>query len=117
MLKFKEPWGGTELDAYFKKDTYCFKKQNRMYLGMLTIDPDFGFLEPFCDVTVNLPREMLTGKNCAFVDTNNAPFLPRFLVENGLAEPTGNFGFSGYCAYPEYRFNMEEINKHLPQEG
>lgn len=117
MLNFVNPWTGEIECAELTKDTYCFKRQNRMYLGLLTLDPDSGFMSPYCDITVNLPDETLTGESYAFVDTNNAPFLPRFLAENGLAEPTGLFGFSGFCAYPEYRFNMEEIHKHLSQEG
>lgn len=113
MLNFTNPWTREVESAYITTDTYVFKKQNRMYLGLLTIDPDFGFPSPYCDITVNLPDEDLSGENCAFVDTNNAPFLPEFLESNGIAEPTGMYGFSGWCAYPEYRFNMGEVRKHL----
>lgn len=116
MLTFNSPWTGEANEAYITVDQYVFKKQGRMYLGLLTVDKEFDFLEPYCDITVNLPNESLSGEDCAFVDTNNAPFLPDFLEENGLAEPTGMLGFSGFCVYPEYRFNMAEISKHSPNE-
>lgn len=113
MLNFVNPWTGEIECAELTKDTYCFKKQNRMYLGLLTLDPDFGFMSPYCDITVNLPDERLSGEDCAFVDVNNAPFLPKFLEANGLAEPTGMHGFSGWCVYPEYRFNMDKVCTNL----
>lgn len=113
MLSFINPWTGEIETATIAKDTYVFKGQGRMYLGLMTLDPDFGFMTPYCDITVNLPDEELTDDTCAFVDTNNAPFLPKFLEENGLAKPTGMHGFSGWCAYPEYRFDMEKVNKDL----
>lgn len=113
MLNFNNPWTGEIEVATITKDTYCFKRQGRMYLGLLTVDPDYGCYEPYCDITVNLPDEELSGEDCAFVDVNNASFLPDFLEANGLAEPTGLYGFSGWCAYPEYRFNMAEVAKHM----
>ena len=111
MLEFISPWTGEILDACIEKSQYV--KPARLYLGLRTRDYGEDYFEPYCDITVNLPGEMLSGENCAFVDTNNAPFIPGFLEANGLAEPTGMLGFSGWCVYPEYRFNMEEISKHL----
>lgn len=117
MLSFINPWTEEIETAAIVKDAYVFKGQGRMYLGLMTLDPDFGFMTPYCDITVNLPDERLTDETCAFIDTNNAPFLPSFLEENGLAKPTGMHGFSGWCAYPEYRFDMEAIEKHLDSAG
>ena len=113
MLKFTSPWTGNVHDAYIQEDAYAVN--GRIFLGLWTNDLDCpgGYFEPYCDITVNLPREPLTGKSCAFVDVNNAPFITRFLEENGLAEPTGVMGFSGWCAYPEYRFNMDAVREHL----
>lgn len=112
MLSFHNPWSNEIETAYIREDKYAYKRQNRLYLGLDTIDPDYGFAMPYCDITVNLPDEMLSGEDCAYVDVNNAPFLPRFLEENKLAEPTGMMGFSGWCCYPEYRFNMERVRSH-----
>lgn len=44
---------------------------------------------------------------CFFVDTNNCPWAPAFLEKYEIAEPTGKFGASGYCIYPEYRLVKE----------
>lgn len=118
MLNFVNPWTNEIETARIREDKYCMGK--RLYLGLDTIDPDCGFFEPYCDITVNLPDEMLSGEDCAFVDVNNCNWLPRFLEENGLAEPTGMMGFSGwgayteyrFYAYPEYRFNMERVRSH-----
>lgn len=68
---------------------------------------------PIDDITVNLPEEQITAENCNFVDTNNLPYIYSFLATNNLAHPTDNCGISGYCIYPEYQFNMDEIKKHV----
>ena len=66
---------------------------------------------PFATISVNLVGEDLTDKDCFFVDTNNCPWAESFLEDNGIAKPTGNIGFSGFCVYPEYRVNnlMTEV--------
>ena len=67
-------------------------------------------LEPYATLTVNLP-EQGGGKNFAFVDTNNFPEAPKLISENKLGKPTGNFGYSGYCTYPEYEFDPSALEK------
>ena len=57
---------------------------------------------PFATLSVNLPDEKLTNDKCFFVDTNNCPRAEEFLEKNGIAKPTGDFGYSGFCEYPEY---------------
>lgn len=61
----------------------------------------------FETISVNLTDEQLTDKDCFFVDTNNCPWAESFLEVNGIAKPTGNLGFSGFCVYPEYRMVMD----------
>lgn len=67
--------------------------------------------EPFDIITVNLPDEELSGDfNCtAFIDTNNVEGLWSFLIKNGIAEFTGRVGHSGFCSYPEFKFNLEKL--------
>lgn len=66
--------------------------------------------ESICDVSVNIPRESVTdSSNCAFVDVNNCPWLIMFLIKNGIAMPTGIIGYSGFCEYPEYYFNLDKL--------
>lgn len=64
---------------------------------------------PFATISVNLVDEDLTDDKCFFVDTNNCPWAEDFLVKNNIAEPTGEFGVSGYCIYPEYRLIKENL--------
>ena len=69
--------------------------------------------EPFATLTVNLDEsDALRSKYLAFVDTNNHPWAPKFLAESKLGKPVGTYGFSGFCAYPLYRFNVKGV-KHL----
>ena len=111
MLEFISPWTGEILDAVIEKSEYV--KPARLFLGLWTRNYGEEYFEPYCDITVNIPEEKLSGESCAFVDTNNAPFITEFLEKHNLAEPTGRLGFSGFCVYPEYKFNTEEISKHL----
>ena len=64
--------------------------------------------EPFACITVNL-ADADCDKDCAYVDTNNCPWAPRFLRQYKLAEPTGNYGSSGFCVYPEYKFDLTKL--------
>ena len=117
MRQFISPWTGEVFESHIGMDAYA--NNGRMVLNLIILDNEtfdgknYKFYEPYCDITVNLPGEILSGENCAFVDVNNAPFITPFLEENGLAEPTGMMGFSGWCAYPEYRFNMDAVREHL----
>ena len=77
-------------------------------------DVDDG--SPFAVVTVNLnyPLSDNSSPELAFVDTNNLPMISDWLVSTGLAVPTGHIGYSGYCLYPEFKFDLEKVgNKHV----
>ena len=63
----------------------------------------------FETISVNLEDEQLTDKDCFFVDTNNCPWAEKFLEDNGIAKPTGNLGFSGFCVYPEFKLIDESL--------
>lgn len=61
-------------------------------------------LEPYTDVTVNIPN-CKRGTGCQFIDTNNNdPSIIDWLEENEFGKCTGNFGHSGFCTYPEFNF-------------
>lgn len=66
--------------------------------------------EPFAVVSVNLPDERPSDEDCFFVDDNNCPWAPDWLWVNKIAEPTGKIGYSGFCAYPEFRL-VTEVKK------
>lgn len=69
-------------------------------------DEDCGCWFPYATVTVNL-RDLDDG--FAFVDTNNCPWAEDFINDNRLGKFTGEYGYSGWCAYPLYKFDMAKI--------
>ena len=62
-------------------------------------------------ITVCLNQKGI-GEDCAFVDTNNCPWAEDFIEAYGLGTYTGESRISGFCTYPLYRFNMEELKKY-----
>ncbi len=83
--------------------------------GALAVDLlDVKTGEIFATATVNLPDFMPTTideiLSYAYVDTNNNPWLILFLLDNHLALPTGRVGRSGFCEYPQYMFNLYNLN-------
>lgn len=74
----------------------------------LSIELITDFAEPFATLTVNLAEWTLPNDK-AFVDTNNCPWAEKFIADNKLGKPTGIKGASGYCVYPQYRFDMEKL--------
>ena len=66
--------------------------------------------EPYCNLTVNLPDSLIWGdERTAFVDTNNCPWAEEFIKENNLGVPMNYIARSGFCTYPLYRFNIENM--------
>ena len=88
---------------------YTYQYRNNGSLAILLFENDD---ELFCDMTVNI-NDTTTGSNCAFVDTNNNPWIIEFIVNNELGKPTGRCGTSGYCQYPEYEFDLTKMNDGL----
>lgn len=91
--------------VYLKVDNY--EIDNTLAILILDSDGDiYGVL------TKNIGESL--GDDCAFVDTNNlGEYIVHWIIENNLGQITGYFGTSGFCYYPEIRFNMDEIKKHL----
>ena len=73
-------------------------------LGIDLFEPGEG---PFARLTTNLCQKL--PENQAHLDTNNCPWAEEFVQENKLGKPVGKFGFSGYCVYPLYEFDMGVI--------
>jgi len=88
--------------------------KTQYYNGNLAItldcyDDEYNFWEPYGNLTVNLDKKL--PPNQAYVDTNNMPNAEAFIAEYNLGEPTGEYGFSGFCCYPLYRFYESEVIK------
>lgn len=64
-------------------------------------------------ITVNIESSDCIGdETCAYIDTNNLPWVEDFLQENKIAYPTGEYGFSGFCAYPLYKFDLRKLEEY-----
>ena len=87
-----------------------YVNNNNLYVQMLCHDE--AYVEPWCDLTVNLGIKL--PDNCAFVDVNNnGEEICQWLEANNLAKPTGRIVQSGFVAYPEYQFNMDVVAEYL----
>lgn len=104
--------GYSTYNVSLKQSTYTYN--GRLAVMLVSWENDGGELLPcpFSDLTVNLPDAQVSDEACGFVDTNNLPYIGKFLEENNLARPTSRFAASGYCRYPEYRFDLEAIAKY-----
>lgn len=97
---------GTTIPVTFRKSNYV--ENNNLYIGIVCWDE--GFPEPWSDLTVNL--SIKCDADCAFVDVNNnGEEIIDWLQKNNLAIPTGRVARSGFCMYPEVRFNKEFLEK------
>ena len=129
-------WGKDEAYVYDEKlDNYVLKTKNlkvyeledsdgnkiKLYPiiqtyrkgGRLAIELVDEHYELFTYLTVNLQHEMSkdNNKSLAFVDTNNNEWAERYIEKHNLGTKTGFFGLSGYCTYPEYRFDLSKLNE------
>ena len=62
---------------------------------------------PYATLTVNLDETL--PMNQAYVDTNNCAWAETFIHMNKLGVHTGKFKVSGFCTYPLYEFNLENL--------
>lgn len=66
---------------------------------------------PFADLTVNLTTNTAKG-NMAYLDTDNFPEGEYIVKKYKLGKFTGIYGYSGYCTYPLYELDIDEIKKY-----
>ena len=92
----------------FELNHYC--ENDNLYVGLITNEE--GYPEPWQNLTVNL--SVKCAPDCGFIDTNNnGEEIIDWLIENNLGKPTGKIRASGWCVYPEFKFNVSELEKHL----
>lgn len=78
-------------------------------LAVEALEKDYGCWVPYGSLTVFLEGQKLADDE-AFLDVNNFPDVERFVALYGLAKPTGRLGFSGFCVYPLYKFNLDILD-------
>ena len=108
MMTLKKKCFDEEIEIVFKINKYCVN--DSLCIEMLQIDED-GSLVPWSILTVNFSR-IICKENCAFVDVNNNADIVKWIIDNNLGTLTGKAFTSGYCTYPEVRFNMDEVRKY-----
>ena len=87
-----------------------YEEGGSLDIAMLYYDIDFKTDMPYGVLTVNLCQEL--EPDCAFVDTNNCgENIMRFIEDNKIGVPTGKTARSGFCTYPEVKFNLERIRE------
>lgn len=86
------------------KSSYC--NNGNLAIEMVTYED--GYPEPWSMLTVNL--DDVLEPDCAYVDiNNNGEDITAWIEQNSLGTPTGHIGYSGFCVYPEYKFNLEKF--------
>ena len=69
-----------------------------------------GYVEPFADLTVNI---IDLPKDEAAIDTNDLTGITEWIEQNKIGAPTGRYITSGFCSYPIYKLNLENIKKNI----
>lgn len=99
-----------KVKTWFGEHDVTLAKKNYQKEGNLAIqmyEEEDGIPFPFATLTVNLGKKL--PPDTAYVDINNCPWGEEFIEENALGSPTGRLAQSGWCFYPEYRFDLSKI--------
>lgn len=97
---------GIDYELGIYKGTY-------LYGGTLAMELyDITDGEPFSDITVNLPG--YAHDNVQYVDTNDFPQIEQIIEEYRLGKKVGETS-TGWCTYPLYEFDMEEVEKYVKE--
>lgn len=108
MARLKLNAWGSEHEITFRINSYA--SNGNLAIEMFCWDNEFP--EPWSILTVNL--DVKCKSNCAFIDTNNnGDSILDWLKENKLGKLTGYYEYSGFCLYPEFIFDMDEIQKYV----
>lgn len=92
----------------FKTSNYA--DNGNLYVGLIVHEEEYAV--PWSDVTVNLGVKCK--ENCAFIDTNNnGTEIIEWLMTHQLGRLTGRMETSGFCVYPEFKFDMKVLSKYI----
>ena len=104
MIPRLDVWG-TDYELKFTKDTYLMDGSLAIQVLSRDLTDGCDYYEPFCSLTTWV-SPFHKNERCAFVDTNNTPYvLIKALEDMGAMTATGYTQPSGFCEYPEYEFN------------
>lgn len=101
----------TEYATY--KDCFLYTNHyiadNSLYIGIENYDEG-----PIATLTVCL--DACNNEDESFVDTNNFLEGPKLIESLGIGKPTGKFESSGFCVYPQYKFDLAKIAEYEYKE-
>ena len=106
MLKIETFFGTYNCKLSMQK----YSNNGNTAIRILSKNEEFDFWEPFAMLTVNFKK---LSEDYAYLDTNNCPWAEELMEEYNLGEPTDIFEMSGWCVYPMYKLNLEEIQKYI----
>ena len=106
MLKINTFFGSYDCVLSVNK----YSNNNNTAIQILSKDEEFDCFVPFATLTKNFDK---LDENYAYLDTNNCPWAEELVEEYNLGEPTDMFEMSGWCVYPMYKLNLEEIQKYV----
>lgn len=104
-IKLQSPW-----DEGYGYNLIPVKGEYQMNGSLAITLFDINNNEEFDVITTNVPFGISDPNrdDLALVDTNNCRWATKWLEDNKLAVPTGNMARSGYCTYPEYKFDLSK---------
>lgn len=106
IYEFKSQYG-KKYHIVLQKTTYA--NNGTLYVEMVETTPKGKFKDYYGAITVNLEFSFAT-ENKQYIDTNNlGNDILKWLEDNGIAKPTGEYGHSGYCTYPLFEFDEKVL--------
>lgn len=112
-LYYKDRYSGGILRVCFRFGRYM--ANDSLYVEMCYFNEEDKQWEPYATLTVCLPDEMPADLwNCAFLNTNGEvdSTIAMWLISNGFARKTGDVGVSGFCTFPEFRFDLQAMRPY-----
>ena len=103
VVNFKSPYSGENMRMIPVKGNYAMDDSLAVTLF------DLDNMEDYAMMTKCFPDSFHSNESTSFIDKNNCDWAPKFLEENKIAEPTGYSYHSGYCDYPEYKFDESKL--------
>lgn len=112
---FKFTSFGETLEGRLRIGSYAYN--NNLAIALESYDPDFHFWEPYTTLTVNIEDFARIAPDKAWVtlDTNNFPGGEKLLTDLGIGKREPHVIRSGFCEYPIYEIDLDELKKYDPE--
>lgn len=107
-MKYESQYG-TAYELAFYKSSYV--SDGSLYVEAWCEEEGYECWEPYASLTVCLCERPNDG--CSFLDTNNVRHLIDTLYVLGAFDYTGRTVQSGFCEYPEARWNPEWFARNV----